>query len=105
MRKFLLFVLIAFYSFTASAQSRIQRAPVAADYIDFLTHADSRCDSCSLLLTIRDERPHISQLAYVRAKLAKKDDQPEIQAAYFKLNQPNAANGAPTDKFSVNDYS
>ena len=107
MKSFFLILLFAFLTSSASAAPQIQRAPVDADYVDFLKNADKRCDSCELLLTVRgDSQPHTSPLAYVRAKNAKKDDGTEIQAAYFQLAKDNDKDsGFSTGKASVTDYS
>ncbi|MDE5441087.1 hypothetical protein GWG65_06375 [Bradyrhizobium sp. CSA207] len=95
---FTFFFLLSIMSSAAEAQ--ILRTPVDADYVDFLRNADARCNSCELLLTIPDETPRSSSLAYVRAKTAKSGET-EIQAAYFKLGTGTDASGKNA---VVNDY-
>lgn len=84
------------------AEPQILRAPVNADYSDFLKNADSRCDSCSLLLTVGGKpEANTSSLVYVRSQKDKKDEtKSEIQAAYFQAN-PRANGG---EAVSVNDF-
>lgn len=100
MRILALIVFSILLSVSAHSQE-LQRVPVSADYLNFISKADEQCNSCSVLL-LPGARPNTSSIVYVRSTLDKsKKDSISLEAGYFK---EATSNKLSIPSFEINDF-